>query len=286
MIYISTSCIQDKYIREVLAKYVQAGICNIELSGGTQYYACIEEDLCLYKEKYNLNYACHAYFPPHEKEIVINLASCNNEIFAASLQHYRKCIELLRKIECRTLSIHAGFFSEITVEEIGNRLSGRIVYDESRAVERFCQAYMTISKLCEQNGIDLYLENNVLNYQNYHAFGERNLLMLTDYDAFIELYNRMPFKLLLDLGHLYVTSGTLGLDFKEQCKKLQPYVCWLHISQNNGLSDQHSPLQRESCIVDAYKMFFSDKSIPITLETHGNIESISQSKKILECCNV
>lgn len=281
MIYVSTACLHRDRIGEVLEEYALAGIKNIELSGGTSYYPQMEQELCFYQKKYGLNYVCHAYFPPHEQDIVVNLASCNDRIYEDSIEHYKKCIDLLHRIDCKVLSIHAGFFIEIKSEEVGKELSDRCVYNKKAAMERFCKAYYKISELCKKHDIRLYLENNVLSAYNYEKFGKKNQLMLTDYDAFVELNHNIEFEFLLDLGHLYVTANTLGINYKEQCKKLQPFTRWLHISHNNGITDQHDPLREDSEIIKIYRNIFNDQ-LPVTLETNGSIEDILRSKKIVE----
>jgi len=223
----------------------------------------------------------HGYFPPPKKDFVINLASCNNEIYERSINHYLKCIDMMKSIECNVLSIHAGFFVEIQTEEIGRTFSELTFYDTYYAIERFCKAYEKIRRECKKNGINLYLENNVLTSSNYEVFGRNDLLMLTNYRSFDELRKRLDFELLLDLGHLYVSCKTLGLDFEKECQMFSPYVKWLHISSNNGVVDEHKPLSECDLIVNTYKNVFSH-NINITLETNGNINDILNSIDIVQ----
>lgn len=280
MIYVSSACIQEKKIADILHRYSDAGICNIELSGGTSYYTEIEQDLKDYGEKYKINYACHSYFPPPREDFVVNLAACNDQIYERSIKHYKNCIELLNRLECKVLSIHAGFYVEIAPKEIGKELSLDVVYDKGKAMDRFCSAYEVIDGLCKDNGIKLYLENNVINQENFERFGNRNLLMLTDYDSYEEMRRQLAFELLLDLGHLHVSANTLDKDYKKECGQFAPFVRWLHMSDNNGIVDQHKPFCGRSEILDAYFEFF-DGGIPVTLETNGSIEEILNSVKLV-----
>lgn len=281
MIYVSSSCLEKKYISDVIVTLAESGIRNIELSGGTDYYPEIRQDLVRLKEIYDLNYACHAYFPPPKEHFVINLASCNDKIYQASMKHYLDCMELLKEIGCSVLSIHAGFFVEIRKEEIGGRASTRIIYDEAESYERFCSAYKLIEKQCQDSGIRLYLENNVFSKENYEAFGGNNYLMMTDYASIQEMKKRMDFNLLLDLAHLHVSAHTLGLDYQEECRQLSPAVKWLHMCENQGMIDEHRPLQENSSIVNAYRKMEAG-GIPVTLETKGSIEEIRNSILILD----
>ena len=127
----------------------------------------------------------------------------------------------------------------------------------------------------------MYLENNVLSSANYEAFGKKDLLMMTNYETFIELKQRLDFDLLLDLGHLHVSANTIGLDFQRECNMFVPYVKCLHISDNNGIVDEHKPLQANSFIVQSYKKIFNT-DIDITLETNGDLDDILKSINIVQ----
>lgn len=128
---------REEKIGEVIDTYVQNGIKEIELSGGTQYYPDIERDLSEKQKKYGLQYACHAYFPPAQEDFVVNLASCNDKIYDQSREHYRRCIGLLTRLGCETLSVHAGFLVEINSEEIGKSINSAIVYDKRKHMTGF-----------------------------------------------------------------------------------------------------------------------------------------------------
>lgn len=281
MIYVSSSCLKKNNIAEIIEELARNDIRNIELSGGTDYYSDIESDLKKLKHMYNLQYACHAYFPPPKVPFVVNLASCNDKIYQQSIDHYIQCIDMLKRMDCKILSVHAGFLIEVNTSEIGKKLSSRIVYDKDKAYDRFCTAYEKISRLCNENGIDFFLENNVLSEENYREFEHHNYMMMTDYDSIMEMKKQLEFNLLLDLGHLYVSSNTLGLDFIQECRCLAEYVKWLHVSENYGIIDEHKPLLKNSEIMKQfYKLYYTDMNV--TLETAGNIDEVLMSLEIIK----
>ena len=281
MLYVSSSCVKGHRIAEVIQQLAENEIRNIELSGGTDYYDSIERDLIMLKQKYHLKYSCHAYFPPPKVPFVINLASCNDWIYQQSISHYRHCIEMLKRIECKVLSVHAGFMVEVGTDEIGHKLSGKVVYDENKAYDRFCSAYEQIASLCMENDILLFLENNVLSAENYAEFNYNNYMMMTDYTSIMKMKRQLDFNLLLDLGHLHVSSKTLGLSYVEECKKIGKYVKWIHISENNGIFDEHKPLKEDSEILNELKKM-NCQNIDITLETVCSINEILSSIAIIE----
>lgn len=280
MLYVSSACLKKSRINEIIKHFAENGIRNIELSGGTDYYPEIVTDLKKLKKKYDLNYACHAYFPPPKNPFVVNLAACNDDIYQQSIKHYVQCIDVLKYLGCGTLSIHAGFLVEISTDEIGRKLSNKIVYDEGKAYDRFCSAYKFITELCKKNNINFYLENNVLSQENYNEFGGHNYMMMTDYESIMKMKAQLDFDLLLDLGHLHVSSHTLNLDFAQECENLCHHVKWYHISENNGISDEHRPLVEDSEILkEFYKLY--DPVLNVTLETVGNIEEILRSTHLI-----
>lgn len=281
MIYVSSACIKKHNIEEVIHELAKNDIRNIELSGGTDYYSNLVSDLEQLKQIHNLNYVCHAYFPPPKEPFVVNLASCNDQIYKQSINHYVQCIEMLKRIDCKVLSIHAGFLVEIGTDEIGKKLNSRVVYDEGKAYDRFCTAYEYIAKLCSKNDITFYLENNVLSAESYQQFDYHNYMMMTDYASIMEMKKQLNFNLLLDLGHLHVSSTTLGLDYTQECNKLKEYVKWLHISENNGVFDEHKPLRSDSRIIEEFCKMYSP-GLNVTLETVGSIEEILESVELIK----
>lgn len=281
MIFISSACIKRSNIGEVITLLGKQGIKNIELSGGTDYYEGIESDLKELKREYDLIYSCHAYFPPPREPFVVNLASCNDKIYRQSIEHYENCVKMLKHIDCGILSVHAGFMIEFGADKIGKKLSNSIVYNKSNAYDRFCSAYEYIAKQCSDNGIDLFLENNVLSSENYEEFSHHNYMMMTDYNSIMEMKKQLDFNLLLDLGHLHVSARTLGMDFQDECTKLREYVGWLHLSENNGVCDEHRPLVAESEILREFRKLYIP-GINVTLETVGSINEVLQSMDLVQ----
>ena len=134
MIYVSSACIKKNRISAIIKQLAEHGVKNIELSGGTDYYDGLINDLETLKNIYHLNYVCHAYFPPPKVPFVVNLASCNDKIYRQSIKHYTQCVEMMKYLQINVLSIHAGFLVEIHTNEIGKKLSGCTIYDEKKSL--------------------------------------------------------------------------------------------------------------------------------------------------------
>jgi sugar phosphate isomerase/epimerase len=178
------------------------------------------------------------------------------------------------------LSIHAGFFVELSPGDLGNDISSDVFYNVDKCTERFYQSYTKLNRLATEHGVAMYLENNVINSSNFARFRANRGFMMTDSTSILEMKKQLDFNLLLDLGHLYVSCRSLGKEFISEMEILAPYAEWFHISSNDSYSDLHIPLLSGCPIADAY-FRFADSGVDITLETNGTLEDISASFDVL-----
>lgn len=280
MIYVSSACICNEKICDTVEMFAQNNILNIELSGGTKYYDNIEKDLIRLKERYGINYVCHSYFPPPPKDFVVNLASCSKEIYNKSINHYLECIDMLCRVGINVLSIHSGFLFETRPENLGKKIIPYKIYGKE-SIEKFINAFQIIQEKCKKNNISLFLENNVISRQNFESFDRQNLFMMTDSENIIKILDCLNCNLLLDLAHLRVSCTALGLDFEKEKDILIPISRWFHISENNGVIDQHKVLEEGSVLSIAAKQVMR-LGHNITLETNGSIEEIKKTIEDLE----
>ena len=275
MIYVSSSCSKQKDIAASIKEIAEFGFFNIELSGGTEYYKGYVEDIINLKRKYNLNILLHNYFPPSEENFVLNLASHNEDIFNKSFEHCKSAIALSKKLGCNKYGIHAGFFIDIKLSEVGKKLNVDNMFNKDSAIKRFCKAYNKLKEIAE-NDVELYLENNVISHSNYVSYNNTNPFMLTDYNSYLELKEYTDFRLLFDVGHLKVSCRSLNYNFEEHLEKMIAATDYIHISDNDGLHDQNKAFNSESDIIRILKKYnLSDKII--TLEVYESSKKIKES---------
>jgi len=278
MIYISSSCIKTKRIRESVETLSLNGFKFIELSGGTDYYDGIEEDLIDLKQKYKLNYSCHNYFPPPKEHFVLNIASQNDEIFENSLRHLRNAIKFSKKIDASSFSFHAGFMIDLEPSEIGGKIQYKRPVAKLRALKRFAEAFAVLKK--EAGDLRLYIENNVISQANWKIFKKSNPFLLTSYSDYLELTQWMDFKLILDVAHLKVSCHTLALNFANELNLLIKNTDCLHVSDNDGLSDQNRYLERDGIIMMELKKY-NLRNKTFTLEVYDGLKKINNSYELL-----
>lgn len=257
-----------------MQELAKAGYRNIELSGGTQPYPELEQDLLSLQRKYSLNYVCHNYFPPPEKPFVVNLASLDEETYELSLAHIERSLDLSRLLGVDFFGFHAGFLINIPVQEIGKSIQQQELFESGRAMNRFAGTLAVLT--AKHPDLRLFVENNVLASMNYRNFGERNPFFVTTSEEMRQLQERQPFNLLLDVAHLKVTCATLNLDFEAELTQAFSYSNYIHISDNDGTADSNGVYSQDSELFKLLKTF-DFKGKYITLETYGGLEVVAES---------
>jgi endonuclease IV len=278
MIYVSSSCVNNIKIRDSVQELAENNFQNIELSGGTEYYENFENDLLELKAKYSLNYRCHNYFPPPKKPFVLNLASLNDETFQMSFDHLQKVIALSNRLGADKFAFHAGFFIDIKLNEIGKKISLDNLFDGKDAIERFCNAYKIIKK--QSKNVCLFIENNVFSRNNADTFNGKNPFMMTNFNEYKSLKEKIDFNLLLDVAHLKVSAKTLGLNWEDEFKNMINVSSYIHVSDNDGFHDSNNQLAKSSSLLSMLKE--SDtRNKDFTLEIYDGMYAIKKSYEIL-----
>ena len=277
MIFISSACVSNDKIKDSVLELAKNGFKNIELSGGTNYYDLILDDLIQIKNKYKLNFICHNYFPPPAEHFVLNLASLDDDIFLKTYNQLEKAIKLTQKLNVDKFGFHAGFYFNIPLNEIGKKISKHSLFDREKSINRFCKAFKKLKKT--NHNINLYLENNVISSENFKNFGE-NFFMLTNAKEYIELKKLIDFQLILDVAHLKVSCKTLNLNFQNELDYLIQQSNYIHISDNNALADQNKSITKNSELYGLLSKY-SFKNKIVTIEVYEEINKVINSYNLI-----
>lgn len=279
-IFISTCALNKSYsLEEVLEKFSDAKIDNVELTSGRGYIKNIKDLL----GKYKFNYFVHNYFPEPESPFVLNFASLDDKVRIKSINQAFEGIKLSSLLGSPHYAIHAGFLydPDESIDEktglfkvpVGN------YYNKEKAFKNYIDALIMVFNYSTSKGIKLLVENNVC------AKGMENKLILSDYEDFKELFERigdLEIGILLDFGHLKVSSKTLGFSADEFVEKLRDYISAFHIHDNDGIKDSHGKIHEDSWSIKTIKNY-SFEELPITLEVNDlKLEEVLEQKKLLE----
>jgi len=217
----------------------------IELSGGKY---CKNFNKHLLKLKNNCLF--HNYFPPPKKPFVFNLSSKNKKIAQSSIALVKRNIINSKKIKAKYYSFHAGFCVDPKPRELGQKIKKTKILDRKKAENIFLNRLIRLNKFALKNNVQLLIENNVVTKKNKNIF-KQNPFLLTSPDEILKFFERLKkaqlnIGLLLDTGHLKVSSKTLGFNLKEGHQKLKKIITAYHVSDNNGLVDSNHQFS-ENC---------------------------------------
>lgn len=281
MIYVSSSCVRAKTVREVAEKLVREGFKNIEWSGGTIFEENVEQELLNLQQQFGFNFLLHNYFPAPEKAFVLNLASLDEEIAQLSFNHIKKAIQLSKSLGADRYAFHAGFLIHIPVSEIGKSISPQVLFPREKAWEIFRVRFEKLREFADFSGVRLYLENNVLSSVNLKNFNGENPFFLTNYSEALQHKGDLNCSILLDTGHLKVSSNSLKLDFETELAGLLSCTDYVHLSDNDGFSDKNEALLSESALFQLLKVKgLSGKTL--TLEVYSGMEDLRKSYQSAE----
>jgi sugar phosphate isomerase/epimerase len=249
MIYVSTGGFNTVPQKSV-SLLEKTGINSIELSGG-KYFKGIYN----YLKKKNCNFLLHNYFPVPKKKFVINLASLNNKIYKKSVLNIKKSIDISHKINSKFFSFHAGFLLDPPPHLLGALFKKVKLDNKSLAIKRFSRRAESIARYAKNKNVKILIENNVITKENLKQFGD-NPFLLTTPNEILEFFKNAHenIGLLLDLGHLKVSSNTLGFDLVKGHKKLIPIIEGYHISDNNGKKDSNNEFSKNSWFFKKLKL--------------------------------
>jgi sugar phosphate isomerase/epimerase len=278
MVFVSSSCVKTTNIADSIRILAEAGFRNIELSGGTDHYDGILQDVTELKQQYGLNILCHNYFPPPPLHFTLNLASLHDDIYNASMDFVAEAIRFSAAVGADKYGFHAGYFIDPVPAELGKPISKSQVANREKAGERFCGAFNNLERI--DPSVRLYIENNVISHANFQTYSG-NPLMLTGYEEYVELQKKIRFRLLLDIAHLKVSCVTMGRDFEQELASLLRVSDYIHLSDNDGRADQNLGLSREQGITSMLgKYDLSGKTI--TLEVYEDIQKLKDSHQIIQ----
>lgn len=277
-LFVSTSCLKGKsYVFDILDTYLKAGIVNVELGIGKQ-----PLEMLSHIKNYACNFVVHHYFPPPRDAFIVNLASQDKTILARSREQIKASIEFCHRYHSKLFTFHAGFRAD---PDSNFRFSTKgPVAPYREAFNTFVESVKEINAYAETRGVKLAIENNVLSESNI-VEGKNQFFLLCEAVEFEQLWDQIQTDnvgLLLDLGHLHVTSTSLQYDKHAFIEKVKHKIFALHMSDNNGKIDTHSEITKESWCLEIIRRN-NFMNIPIILESSNDtIEQIVGQIQLIE----
>jgi sugar phosphate isomerase/epimerase len=237
-LYISTLALKYYSIEEII-RIAEEKNWSIEFSSGIPFGENVTQ---LYNEA-NVKRIPHNYCPAPQNPFVLNLASENRLIREKSIKHCKNGLLLAKQSNAPFFSAHAGFCIDPNPEELGKKIRITSKFEKEKNINLFIDSLNEILDFALELNLDFLIENNVI--AKFNLVNNENPLLCTTSDEMLDIFNRINrqnFHLLLDTGHLKVSSNTLGKDMNEEVNKIKKYIRAIHHSDNDGLSDTNDLL--------------------------------------------
>ena len=244
VIYVSTGGFRDLTADAISAELSGAGITAIELSGGA-FAPSLLSDLQVLAP--NIRFQIHNYFPPPEEPFVLNLGSLDAQIGARSVAHVEQALQWCVALGADRYSFHAGFLLDPRVDELGQRIPSRVLFDRDECIDVFVSRVTRLAAIAEEAGISLMIENNVLSARNAIEFSANPLLMC-DPDECQKIMKMLPDGVmqLIDVAHLKVSANSLKFDATKMFESCDEKIAAYHLSDNDGLEDSNKPFRDDA----------------------------------------
>lgn len=182
----------------------------------------------------------HNYFPPPKDPFVLNLASADPEIAKRSCDLVTLALDLSAEFGASHYAVHSGYCLDPAVSSLGRPLQGAVSGSRQRAVDALVANLSSLGEHAREVGVRLLVENHVLAAFNLEKFDENPLLMADPDEIELVIAElRDNVGLLMDVGHLKVSSHTLGFDLPDAMARLLPLAEGFHLSENGGMADDH-----------------------------------------------
>ena len=192
----------------------------------------------------------HNFFPPTENpDFVINIASEDAEIRNASIAHARHCISVASRLGAEVYTVHPGFLAK-PVSSIVEINKYDFDFNDERTEHKIAFALM-IDALCElsnlaiKKGIKLAIETE-------GSLTRPGVLLMETLDEYEQLFSIIPDNIFLNmnLAHTRFAAKAHNYSMNDFIDRYRNRIILVEISHNDGVSDQHLPLTKDSYIFD------------------------------------
>lgn len=244
-LFLSTTYLKDGTpLNEALNQCLEAGIKAVEIGSNHCF-----QDSYNYISQYPFQYLIHNYFPIPKESFVLNIASINDRIRRKSISHIKKAINFCSEHGVKLYTFHPGF---LTDPNGANKSDNN--YDFQWDEKQLQNKNYKMAKEYMYNSLDeavKYAQSKKMTIaiETEGSLNNNNHLLMQKPDEYLEFmgkYNENDIGINLNIGHLNLAAN--AFDFKRQnfVDLIQNYIVAMELSENDGVEDQHLPLQQES----------------------------------------
>ncbi len=252
--YLSTSCFGRSYVTDAVKRCHEISPHRIEISAPHHHQPLEElEDILKGFQADGHALTLHNYFPAPEESFVLNMAADDDVGKARTRALVEGALRLAVAAGSPLYGIHAGYLARADA-----KADGMFAFDDElspygEALERAVSFINDVAPAYEKAGVRFLVENLFPSPKKRHS-------LFCSLDEIREFMAQVPKSvgLLLDLGHLNVSSGIMGFDrenfIDDYLGEFSDRLVEVHISENEGLKDEHLAVKQGSWQLDALKL--------------------------------
>jgi len=241
---LSTTFLTDETpLQQALDECLKCGIESVELGSNHCY-----QDSYAFITDYPFEYLVHNYFPIPKDSFVLNIASLNNEIRKKSIRHIKSAIDFCSEFNAKLYTFHPGF---LTDPSGANKSTNNYDFqwdremlhysDYDTAISYMYHALDEVIKYAQSKNINIAIETEGSLNKKGHLLMQKP----KEYEELMEKFSPNDLGINLNIGHLNLAGNAFQFNCYDFVNLIQNYIVAMELSHNDGLEDQHLPLEKE-----------------------------------------
>jgi len=282
-IYVSTSAFQTRDLREILELCIDCEISALELGASLDHEPSILPRLIQLAESGVFRFLTHNYFPAPAEAFVLNLAATDKQLLEKSRAFCKNAIAVGARLRSPFYSVHAGYCFHALPEHLGGNLSKLPPNSMEEAETIFVESVKALADYARSFDMSILIENNVLAPFNLIE-GKNALLLGVTADELIRIIHRIKKEnvgILLDVGHLYVSSRTLDFSAIRCVSEIANLIKCIHLSDNDGSEDSHDVINESSWFWEPVKKMCAEGTVLVLEANNLSVKNICQQLNLI-----
>lgn len=262
--YLSTSCHARNPVADAVRWCHQITPHRVEISAPHQYQSLEElESILRSLREEGFSMTLHNYFPPPQDSFVLNMAANDQRGMSLSKTLVEGALRLACAAGSPIYGIHAGYLSRADAQDDGTFQFDNAMSSYADALDRAIVFIHEVAPKFDARNVHFLVENLFPSPKKRHS-------LFCSIEEIKEFMDQAPKSIgvLLDLGHLNVSSTIMGFDrnqfIDEYLTLFADRLIEVHISENEGFKDEHLAVRKDSWQLDAVRRIHETKVIGCT----------------------
>ena len=178
----------------------------------------------------------------------MNLASLDDSIYKRSLEHVKVAIDFCSEIGAKLYTFHPGFLtdphgSNTTIKNYDFKWDSSRLQEAclDQAMHRMIKAMRVIVDYAHKAHICVAFETEGSFHKKDHLLMQRP----EEYEYLLDRFSPEELGINLNIGHLNLAAKAFGFSRASFVDQVTDYIVAMELSENDGIEDQHLPLQED-----------------------------------------